>query len=178
MSITYYSEIVADQPFAAMLDGLSYRWFYFGTIPPSGTKEFLFYIPDTDLTTLFYGRALEGTGADGALEVFSDPTFSDPGTPSDNRIFNLNSNATSRVRLLEVYQDPVLISEGTVSDYDQIYGTTSTSSGNKGSLGSSTSQEFPRILKKDSWILSRITNFSTTVDLQIAYKVFWAEIPE
>lgn len=175
MTIKFYSEIVSDQQFSTMLDGIAYRWFCFGDIPAESSKHILIHT-SPEKATLFFGRALEGHGANGTLEVFVNPTYVDTGVPCQN-IFNMNGLSTT-VAEGQVFEDAVITEDGVLSDYDQFFGSPSTGSGNKGSLGSVTSQEFPRIMPKDAWIHVKITNLSTTNPLSIAYKLFWSEITE
>lgn len=175
MALRFYSEITEDQNFASMLDGQAYRWFDFGTLLPEESKDFLIYIPPAPVELLFYGRLLHGRGSDANLMVYVNPVFSAQGSSMQGRIFNRSSDYPSNNQAM-IWQNPTITSEGDLSDYDEVFGELSTGSGNKGSSGSETTQEFPRVMPKDTYLLSRLTNLSTTNNLNFIYKLFWSEI--
>lgn len=174
MSQKYYSEIVTEMSMAAMLDGRLFRWFNKFELPISGTKEFLIKIPDDPTILLFHGRLFSSKTSGCDLDIYINPTFSDPGTPNNN-FFNLEGNSIKSPNAL-IWEDPTITSDGILADVDTTYGTVDTGSGNKGSTGSQTTREFPRIMPKSVYILARVTNLSALNTASVIYKLFWEEI--
>lgn len=169
----FYSEIIADQNFVAMLDGMAYRWFDHQDLNPLQTKYYIVYIPESP-EIWFYGRSFSGRGSDISLEVFANPTLTSLGTLMDNRVFNRNSEYPT-ANLAKIYEDPTFTAEGTESDYDETSGALG--QGNKGSSGSDSSQDFPRIMPVDTYLLVKVTNLSDQNVGHYTYKLFWNEIP-
>lgn len=174
MGQKYYSEIVTEMSMAAMLDGRLFRWFSKFTLAPSATKEFIFKMPDDPTLLLFHGRLFSSKTAGCDLDVYINPTFSDLGTPNNN-FFNLDGNSPNSPQAL-VWEGPTLIDDGVLVDVDSTHGTIDTGSGNKGSTGSQTTREFPRIMPKGLYALARATNVSTLNSAEVIYKLFWEEL--
>lgn len=168
----YYSSITSEISMAAMLDGRMFRWLYHGSLAVDGTKDFLFFMP-ADKTLIFHGRELSGGGASIRLDVFTNPDFSDSGTDFNNYI-NLNPD-TGITPVATVTEDPVLTNDGLLIDVDLIFGGSGV--GQRGSSGSGTSREFPRIIPKSQILLARLTHLGDSADpAEVLYKLFWEEI--
>ena len=147
MTRNYYTEISVDQPTVELLDGLSFQFFFdFKTLAISGVQEYLFEVP-SGVDTVFYGRSFSGRGANLKYEVFSSPTFSSEGAAMPSRISNRNGDFAGGNQAM-IWQNPTLTTDGTLADYDEVAGSSSTRSGNKGSAGSSASQVFPIVMVK------------------------------
>lgn len=173
MSKNYYTEIVADQNTVELLDGVSFRWFDYGELAAGGIKEYIIYIPE-NVNVFFYGRSFASRLADMRLEVFASPTFSSEGSLMLSRIFNRNSDSPN-VTNVSIWQDPVLISDGDLIDFDETAG--SSGGGAKGSVGSDTTQEYPRLMPRGIYLLARITNLSEdNIAARYVYKLFWSEL--
>ena len=171
MTRNYYTEISVDQPTVELLDGLSFQFFDFKTLAPSGVQEYLLEVPSGVFDTVFYGRSFSGRGANLKYEVFSSPTFSSEGAAMPSRISNRNGDFVGGNQAM-IWQNPTLTTDGTLTDYDEVAGT---SFGNGGSVGSSASQGFPIILVKNSYMMVRITNLST-VSGNYVLKWYWSEV--
>jgi hypothetical protein len=91
-----------------------------------------------------------------------------------SRISNRNGDFVGGNQAM-MWQNPTLTTDGTLVDYDEVAGSPSTGSGNKGSAGSSASQGFPIILVKNSYMMVRITNLST-VSGNYVLKWYWSEV--
>lgn len=168
----YFSDIVADQSYAAMLDGRMFRFYHKGSLTSPGTKEFLFLMP-TEKTLIFHGRDFSSAIASADLEVFVNPIFSSEGTPY-TKTFNLNGNSAN-THEAQVWEDPVITNSGMLSDVDAAYGAAGFS--NSGSAGSNTTREFPRIMPSSLYILARITHIQDSADpAEVIYKLFWEEV--
>ena len=170
-SRNFYSEIVADQNFAAMLDGNTYRWFDFQDLPAGSSKEYLVYFPNSETEVWFYGRSLSGRGEAIELNIYQDPVFTSEGTEMSDRIFNRNAKSSNTTGV-RVWQDPAITSDGTLSDHDDVAG--STAAGNKGSAGSDASQDSPRVMPEDKYYLVRLTNNGTELG-HFSYKLYWSD---
>lgn len=173
MANTFYTEIVADQNFASMLDGNTFRWFDFSSLASGASKSYLVYIP-SGKEVWFYGRAFSGRGDNLELRVYSNPVFTAQGSSMTDRIFNRNSKSNT-VAESQIWQNPTITNDGVLTDYDDTAGAVG--QGNKGSSGSDASQEFPRILPSDSYFLARVTNIGTN-PAHFSYKLFWSEFNE
>ena len=172
MTRNYYTEISVDQPTVELLDGLSFQFFDFKTLAPSGVQEYLLEVPSGVFDTVFYGRSFSGRGANLKYEVFSSPTFSSEGAAMASRISNRNGDFVGGNQAM-IWQNPTLTTDGTLTDYDEVAGT---SFGNGGSVGSSASQGFPIILVKNSYMMVRITNLSSNVPGNYVLKWYWSEL--
>jgi len=168
----FYSEVVVDTSMATMLDGNSYRWFDFGDLAAGASKSYVIYIPPAPNELWFYGRAFAGGGSDMSLSIFANPTFSDTGAAMTDRIFNRNGLSSVETTAI-IHQNPTILTDGVFVDHDISFGSPGT--GNKGSHGFAASQEFPRILVPDSYILSRVTNTGAS-DSSFSYKLYWSEL--
>lgn len=179
MTRAYYSEISFDASTVEMLDGFAFRWFDFQQLAATAAKEYLIYIPDiaSELDIFFYGRSFASRGSNVKLEVFANPTFSSEGVAMPDRVFNRNADFSAKVPASQFWEDPTITADGTLVDYDETAGSVSESSGVKGSAGSDASQEFPRVMPKDTYLLVRITNFSTANPANYVYKLYWSEVP-
>ena len=175
MTRSYYTEISVDQPTVELLDGLSFQFFDFKTLAPSGVQEYLLEVPSGAVDTVFYGRSFSGRGANLKYEVFSSPTFSSEGAAMPSRISNRNGDFVGGNQAM-IWQNPTLTTDGTLADYDEVAGSSSTGSGNKGSAGSSASQGFPIILVKNSYMMVRITNLSSNNPGNYVLKLYWSEV--
>ena len=174
MARNYYTEIIVERSELEMLDGKAYRWFDHVDMTASQVKNYLIYIPE-DIDLFFYGRSFSGRGANIKLETFANPQFSSPGSLMDNRIFNRNSDYPKN-NLAQIWQDPVVTSDGTLTDYDETSGSIDSSSAVKGSAGSESTQDFPRLMPKGTYILVRVTNLSSSNPAYYTYKLFWSEV--
>jgi len=174
MARNYYTEISVDHPTVELLDGLSFQFFDFKTLATSGVQEYLVEVP-SGVDTVFHGRSFSGRGANLKYEVFSSPTFSSEGAAMPSRISNRNGDFAGGNQAM-IWQSPTLTTDGTLADYDEVAGSSSTGAGNKGSTGSSASQAFPIIMVKNSYMMVRITNLSSTVPGNYVLKWYWSEV--
>lgn len=170
-----FTEIVADQQDIEMLDGISYRWFDFGQLPASTSRDYLIYIPDAPIDLFFYGRSFSGRASNLQLEIYAAPTFTAEGSSMQNRIFNRNADKPKNNQA-QIWLGPTITDVGTLVDYDETSGSVDSNSGTKGSAGSDASQEFPRLMPKDTYILARVTNLSSSNPANFVYKLFWSEV--
>ena len=169
------SEVVSDENFISMLDGRAYRWYDRGSLAPTATQDYLIYIP-AGVDLWFYGRSFAGRATNLTLTIYTNPTITDNGVEMPGKIFNRNSDYPAS-NLARIWKSPAVSSMGTESDYDETSGSVDSSSGVKGSTGSQTSQEFPRVMPKDTYIFVRVKNLSTQNTGSFIYKLFWSEIP-
>jgi hypothetical protein len=174
MSRNYYTEISTDMITVEFLDGLSYRFFDFKELAPEGVQEYLVYVPES-VDLLFYGREFTVRGSNLRYEVFVNPTFSSEGSSMASRVFNRNGDYAQN-NLAQVWKDPILTADGILTDYEEAYGSTSAASGKRGTAGSASSQEFPLLLPKGSYNLTRVTNLSTTEPGNYVLRWFWSEV--
>ena len=174
MTRSYYTEISVDQPTVELLDGLSFQFFDFKTLAPSGVQEYLLEVPSGAVDTVFYGRSFSGRGANLKYEVFSSPTFSSEGAAMPSRISNRNGDFVGGNQAM-IWQNPTLTTDGTLADYDEVPGSSFTGF-LSGSGGSSASQGFPIILVKNSYMMVRITNLSSNVPGNYVLKWYWSEL--
>lgn len=163
----FYTELVADDKKAALLDGRLFSIFFDRTLGIGETKQFLVSAP-TSKFIVSYGRFLSVVTGSLDFTIYSNPTVTSNGTEISSEIKNRNGRSVNPPAI-QMFEDPSITAEGGPITFDVANADFRTSS------GSEASQRFPSIFPDSPLFLFEFTNTSGLAGVRVLYEGYWEE---